>query len=114
MLFRTLSRFTAAPTTSGTVHEAAERGNIDALQRHLNIARELGYPDKDTLTRPDTLLGAFPLHFAAENGRINVLEVLLNAIRLRSAVLHVLDGGRPQQVPLALLLILTLSVELPA
>jgi hypothetical protein len=77
MLLRTLSRFTVAPIASGTVHEAAERGSIEGLQRHLDVARELGYPDKDTLTRPDPLLGAFPIHYAAENGHVNVLEVKL-------------------------------------
>eukprot|EP00884_Botryococcus_braunii_P004416 jgi/Botrbrau1/13976/Bobra.117_2s0006.1 len=76
MLLRSLSRLTAAPTTSGTVHEAAERGSIEALQRHLDVARDLGYPDKDTLTRPDPLLGAFPIHYAAENGHANILEFL--------------------------------------
>lgn len=113
MLFRTLSRFSAAPTTSGTVHEAAERGSIDALQRHLNIARELGYPDKDTLTRPDTLLGAFPLHFAAENGRMNVLEVVFGVVPLQPVVC---DRWRlrPEQLPLAFPLMINLLSDLLA
>jgi hypothetical protein len=74
-MLRTLSRFTSAPTASGTVHEAAERGSVQGLQRHADVARELGYPDRDTLTRPDVLLGATPLHYAAENGHVHVLEV---------------------------------------
>ncbi|KAK9806386.1 hypothetical protein WJX72_012404 [[Myrmecia] bisecta] len=62
---------------TGSVHEAAELGELELLQKHCDGGRELGYPDRETLRKKDDMLGAMPLHYAAENGHVEAVKWLV-------------------------------------
>lgn len=63
---------------TGTVHEAAEEGEIAVLERHVQVGMDMGYPARETLRKRDGVMGATPLHYAAENGHLHVLKVNLS------------------------------------
>ena len=67
--------WTGTVCKTGSMHEAAEKGDLAALEKHMVAGREMGYPDHETLRKRDDVLGATCLHFAAENGHHHVVKV---------------------------------------
>ncbi|CAD7698504.1 unnamed protein product [Ostreobium quekettii] len=62
---------------TGSIHEAADLGDIRKLEEFIQRGLDNGYPDRVSLQVRDELLGAMPLHFAAERGHLNVVEFLV-------------------------------------
>ena len=61
---------------TGSICEAAESGRLDVVKRLSQaVVDELGYPLHEALSEKDSLLGAQPMHFAAENGHLHIIEV---------------------------------------
>lgn len=62
----------------GTLHEAAELGDVIGLEEHARRGMDNGYPERVTLQIRDNIMGGMPIHFAAEGGHIHILEYLVN------------------------------------
>lgn len=63
---------------TGVIHEAAELGNVEKLEEHVRRGTDNGYPERVTLQIRDAVMGAMPIHFAAERGHMHILEYLVN------------------------------------
>ncbi|KAL6758851.1 ankyrin repeat-containing domain protein [Haematococcus lacustris] len=61
----------------GTVHHAAECGDVEAVQRHVQQGASQGYPASVVLQSREDVLGMLPLHIAAERGHLELLKYLL-------------------------------------
>jgi hypothetical protein len=59
----------------GTVHHAAELGSVPAIQALEAESARRGYPPLVLLSANDDILGAKPLHVAAEKGHVEVIKV---------------------------------------
>lgn len=60
------------------LHLAAKLGSLTELEKVVQKERENGYPDKSTLQRGDPVLGATPLHFAAEFKHLEIVQYLID------------------------------------
>ncbi|KAJ9516149.1 hypothetical protein QJQ45_024574 [Haematococcus lacustris] len=61
----------------GTVHHAAECGDVEAIQRYVQQGASQGYPASVVLQSREDVLGMLPLHIAAERGHLELLKYLL-------------------------------------
>jgi len=60
----------------GTIHYAAELGSVPAIQALEAETQRRGYPPLFVLQARDDILGAQPLHVAAEKGAVEVIKYL--------------------------------------
>lgn len=76
-----MSNYSRTVFPPGTVHHAAEVGSVAEIQALEAESARHGYPPLVTLQARDDILGAQPLHVAAEKGRIDVIKVCRGARR---------------------------------
>jgi hypothetical protein len=67
--------YTRSVFPPGTPHHAAEIGSLQELQSLVAEGARRGYPAAVVLQQKDEILGAQPLHVAAEKGRVEVIKV---------------------------------------
>jgi len=58
-----------------SIHHCAENGDVEGIERLVARGAVQGYPASVVLQSREDLLGLMPIHVAAENGRLETVEV---------------------------------------
>ena len=63
--------------TTLSLHAACRCGRVEAIGQAIAEGNAKGYPPSVTLQQRDPILGAMPLHYAAEHGHLALVETLI-------------------------------------
>lgn len=73
-----ISQHTGGIFRKGSIHSAAELGDVERIEQLVREGVVKGYPEHVTLQSREDLMGMLPLHAAAEKGQVAVVKFLLD------------------------------------